>query len=1294
MTHKYKKNKPLIDPEDVLAGKISLSPLELIRLIHRVNPTGDDLGPEDERARYQLKARLQSLLIKLHSEGLRIEQADPEQPHLIGLRLRHFADDACHAFIQELDEDARSWVQRQIDKGQFVNALNSAPEMSASIRTYLKGQPETADTASSEELLASGRKAFDEYDYEQCEFYYQQAWERSPGHVQAALSLLDLWVNYLASYEKALAFAESFSHLVKKNKDMRMRLGLACIHLQRVAEALRWIDSLLEPQAAEIYFLAVKHFLSQKDDKRAAKTLTLLKSCQATEFAPRIAQLEKDVRAAHAKTLAPLEAEMMQAWQAGDFAKASGLAAELLHLLPENKVAHTILSEVNKGEQIRKIKQLLQSAEEAKSRHDPVSEADLLSRAMAAGENSAAAKQRLAEAQREVRCLQEKEQNEKVMDLLVHGGLTPALLSYLELEPSQRKQIRGRLGDPRLLWIEQALAAEPALKSEKIVKAAIVLGEAKEAWAKGDDPQQIIDQLQFHYRVLQAVPLTREIMQQAEGRLKNQERTINAGLLEKAQNALADHNLRLVRELLEQIKVKRLEADDRTRYEAINGALNKLEERQLLRQKFKECLTRGDHLTARNIAGQFAALSQGEESINWQEAFKEQAALLKKEWRLATVDIEELPACYGLLGINAWSEEQQSCLLPDGDRLLFAASHGPWVFLKTFCLAEQRFKKGHLLRLPKPIAYLKIAQLGNSLWIISEDAYLIALSLDPLDIISARDYSNFVGESWVCEGAWVFPRHRCLWLDKRDLKERSEEIIEIINIDQHRSMRQLKGTAHPVTINTGEEFRIAMADFNSRSVRIYNASGRLVDTYMLETSGIFTTAAVHPDGAELVFLPYDDTGAMSPLAEPENMGDFLLTLEVKPDMAKKYKPLKLPDTHGETHHLMFTSLDAGLVYTYFQNQAAENENYLLAAWKPSDQGLEMVYSAPAPGNLIYACDEFTKKIAVVQSSDRKIRAVLLDDQPPVFEDDPDEIAVMDFPSFAGTIWPCSSPTGNPQATALALAARLKDAGPKEYRRLVSDMKQAADPDELAALAQAVGMMFHFDEEKNLRAWMSEKYPDHYLVRLKLAEEAMKNSAWQRIIEIVTGVDFNEVDDGTGRHLCHLLGMAYFASGDVPMAVDAWKRGQHYELGKCDLTPYIEVAELSLLSPQQRKERKQENNIAKKLNLYEEIDLHLASREWTSALAMIETECPLQRGEVQVLARLAQAYLNVNYPTGGMRWFCKIMALAYYCSCYEDPYKANLLLPPFIQWSKGRLNDIFLQAEQWLEAVQSLGDQEV
>ena len=132
MANKHKKKKLPLDPHDVLTGEISLSPLELIRMIHRVNPTSDGVRSAEAVERYQLKAKLQSLLIRLHRDGLRVEQTDPEQPQLIGLRLQHFAEDACHALIPELDEDARSWVQRQIDEGNCDTVLDSSADIRSS----------------------------------------------------------------------------------------------------------------------------------------------------------------------------------------------------------------------------------------------------------------------------------------------------------------------------------------------------------------------------------------------------------------------------------------------------------------------------------------------------------------------------------------------------------------------------------------------------------------------------------------------------------------------------------------------------------------------------------------------------------------------------------------------------------------------------------------------------------------------------------------------------------------------------------------------------------------------------------------------------------------------------------------------------------------------------------------------------------------------------------------------------------------------------------------------------------
>jgi len=61
--------RALVHARGLLEGRLPAGAAELLEAIHEVNPTGRALEPADERRRYDLKARLQSLLIgKLHDE--------------------------------------------------------------------------------------------------------------------------------------------------------------------------------------------------------------------------------------------------------------------------------------------------------------------------------------------------------------------------------------------------------------------------------------------------------------------------------------------------------------------------------------------------------------------------------------------------------------------------------------------------------------------------------------------------------------------------------------------------------------------------------------------------------------------------------------------------------------------------------------------------------------------------------------------------------------------------------------------------------------------------------------------------------------------------------------------------------------------------------------------------------------------------------------------------------------------------------------------------------------------------
>jgi hypothetical protein len=76
---------------------------------------------------------------------------------------------------------------------------------------------------------------------------------------------------------------------------------------------------------------------------------------------------------------------------------------------------------------------------------------------------------------------------------------------------------------------------------------------------------------------------------------------------------------------------------------------------------------------------------------------------------------------------------------------------------------------------------------------------------------------------------------------------------------------------------------------------------------------------------------------------------------------------------------------------------------------------------------------------------------------------------------------------------------------------------------------------------------------------------------------------------------------------------------------------------------------------------------------------------MERADEQILARLAQAYLNMNYEAGTVRRLSKIIALVYYGYCFNKPHKKSLCLPPCIEtWSNERLNAVFVETGHWLE----------
>src|SRR6185437_4130818 len=159
-----------LDVQDVLGGRVHASAVELLDLIHQVNPTGRELPARVAELRYRQKARLQSLLVRSFAGEITVV-ADPEREGTVSLLHRGHGRDACHAVIAELDEEARSWVQLQVDLGPHPDDAMRAdiPRARASGRGLPRPpalESEQQEDEAPETLVLQAERALAEFDYE------------------------------------------------------------------------------------------------------------------------------------------------------------------------------------------------------------------------------------------------------------------------------------------------------------------------------------------------------------------------------------------------------------------------------------------------------------------------------------------------------------------------------------------------------------------------------------------------------------------------------------------------------------------------------------------------------------------------------------------------------------------------------------------------------------------------------------------------------------------------------------------------------------------------------------------------------------------------------------------------------------------------------------------------------------------------------------------------------------------------------------------------------------------------
>ena len=1226
---------------------------------------------------------------------------------MVGLRLRYSSKDACHAPMDELDEDARAWVQRRIDTsrsgGSSSPAETSGKPLSRDSFSDVSSQPsdvsaegEMDDGLSADEWIRLGRSALEEYDYDSCEDRFLKALHVSKGGTDAALALLELYMDHLAAYEKAADLRESVSlksyafcgkpEDPKKAELANVLMAIADAYCGRIESALESVRRSSHPDASKVYLAAVRHFIEKGDEPQARTLLSRLATFDDPALSPEIDVLAKDVESLKTNRLKPKTRKMISEWKLGNEVAALALADEILSEMPENKDACRIRGEYEKRLRDEKIARLLGLANEAEKARDFARQAELLKQAMGAGAKGGDLARRLERAEENAVRQKKKEEVRNVLHLLSQGELKQAFADYARLGERRRDRIRKDSGDRRFVWIDAILSSPAALKPEKMADAILALDRAMDDLRSGANPEAVIAGVTSHMKALRSVPEALDLLKRADELLETANRQRELELLDRIEDCISGERLEEARELAGRIKPQKLEETARHRFGNLMRKLRRSQKFASLEQQYNAALSAEDHLAARDAAGNLARLAESDASDRWSEKASEQAEMARRQWGLASLDISRLQPAYARYGMRRWIESPRCSLTPDGRRVVIATSHDRWLFLRTFRLDEQRFETAILVRAPKRFRIDRTQLEGRSLWVLSENAEVLELGLDPPDVLSWRDYGSFVSKNESVEECWIFPKSKSFWMYKESRFGKDKESLAIVDMDKGRVVRRLKMRNFPTALNAGGECRIAYQDLYKGDIQIYSERGKTLELFPFDDGKDMNQAAIHPNGKDFVFLRYPIDGPEDPLDSNEGSGSEIV-LETRPEPKGKYPPLTIEDTNGDYRHAAWTSLDNGILFVLFTD--ISNMRLRLVAVKDTGREFEKLYDMDLPESIDIAIDEFSRQVAVLYFHDSGVRAALLGDNPPEIRFESAALISPEktLPAIENWNLLCHELSGPLKEKAQDLAERIDQWSEYELSKFTKELKEtkADSPDEVYAFVHALTFKFKLERMQSLMAWMDSRFPGYFGVQMERAKTALQQDEWSKAVSILEAIPLDSIDKGSARHVCHMLGVGLFAEGEVQKALDVWTKGMAFGPGRCPLEKLAEYARLSLMPAKKR--RREKNALADLLNLFETVDGHLSSRRWSEAIEAMERTGALATKEIQLEARLAYAYLNLKaVGDNGMRRLCKMLALATFCTMrpFEHGY---LLFPPSIEiWPRERLENLAAEAKKWLDGL--------
>lgn len=1264
---------------EVLAGRGSVDAGGLIDLIHQVNPTGRGRGPEETAARYALKSRLQSFLIRKFARDLDV-LPDPVEPGVAALRHRYRRHDACHAVIATLDEDARSWVQRELD-------LAEQPASSAPAVTHLQGPSAVSaapvrdganDARSAEDLLRDGKEAQDAYDYEEAQRCFSGAVQASGGAVPSALAFLSFAVDALAADEEALAIERALPPATLAHPAVALLLAIASARSGDEARALRHLGRARDARAAEPLVLLAQRALDEADPERAARRLREAEEQDPAH--PGLRVLGEALTKLRAKERAPREAELGAHIAAGRDREAGGLASAILARWPESEPARRALRQIEERQRTAEGRKHLVAAEEAAARGESKVALEHLHKALAcplAAAEREAALGRVRQIEAAERDKAARERAEHVAALLAGADRTRGLVAYAELSDGLRREVRARDASPTLGVLDDILAALPSGRSKAAVDAALALERA--AALADKDASAAAALLTPHERALERVPLAGVIADKARAAAAEERHRRAIAALKEAEGALAEGHFGLTRELLSRLDVRALSEAERAHVEALSLRLASVEERHRLVRRCERLRAAGSFAAARGAALDLAARSSGAEHERWAAEAAAIPEHVRGRFPVKTFALSGGPELLQHPALYRHGRSSSAWVADGGRELVLCTVEHAWMFLRVLDIESGQVVRAVRVAIDASMHDVKILVHAGGVSVLGGSG-LFEVTLPDGEIVRRfeREWRRSRGSCFM-SGA-IPSGSRMLWGYYDDTDDR--EGVKVVDVEGELGGKSFPGAKGPYLVAGAKEPRLALfkewADEDHKrhfTVLVCDVSGAEVGRF--DTRARPTRVVAHPSGAGLLLFSVDWV--------PDDLNKVTLV-----EISERFEVVA---SHGLGANIcrfpapeIVCALDAGMVWLRFKVQG---EGDALVALRAAGPGLPLAerYRIKVPARTTLAHDTSARRAFAVVDHAGGLSVTQLAEAPPALpESGPIHQIVEPFQQMD---WCAQNTSDNGQSIHQYASYRRS---PEPVRRAEIERWAAAkaeDPHELNLLFYA---MIHGD-------W--DDLAEAMLARLRAIAPGDPRVLFGQFTLIARRHAFRELSDAleatgpepfTGpalQHYHHLRAMAFAALGELGEA------RRHLDLGKERLgfcgaqLEQLRAALDALVNPVTADDLGEGQPAVRQLiAVLHAADERLSVGDAAGAIAVLERPLVWDLCEVQSLARLAAAYLELPSETPGEA-LRKALTLATFLGCVENHIGGDRreMLAPGVAYAEARIESLRRAALAWMEADQ-------